>query len=64
MDKIEDLHLSDTIIKTMDKIEKHNVCKPIAFIEIFYNCRYGYPDPEYLARVKDELSAKGISEDW
>lgn len=48
----------------MDKIEKHNVCKAIAFIEIVYNCRYGYPDPEYLARVKDELSAKGISEDW
>lgn len=25
--------------------------------------QYGYPDPEYLARVKDELGAKGISED-
>ncbi|XP_062614147.1 uncharacterized protein LOC134275882 [Saccostrea cucullata] len=24
--------------------------------------RYGYPDPEYLERVKDELEAKGITE--
>lgn len=23
-------------------------------------CRYGYPDPTYLQRVKDELAAKGI----
>lgn len=22
---------------------------------------YGYPDPTYLARVKDDLRAKGIS---
>jgi len=30
---------------------------------VFYVCfifRFGYPDPTYLARVKDELAAKGI----
>jgi len=25
--------------------------------------RFGYPDPTYLARVKDELAAKGIVSD-
>ncbi|KAK3610489.1 hypothetical protein CHS0354_016678 [Potamilus streckersoni] len=25
--------------------------------------QFGYPDPEYLTRVKDELAAKGITED-
>jgi len=24
-------------------------------------CRFGYPDPTYLARVRDELAAKGIT---
>ena len=24
---------------------------------------FGYPDPDYLARVKDELAAKGVTED-
>ena len=24
-------------------------------------CRYGYPDPTYLKRVKQELAAKGIT---
>ena len=24
--------------------------------------RFGYPDPTYLARVKDELAAKGVFE--
>lgn len=30
---------------------------------IIYNCRNGYPDPEYLEKVKNGLSANGISED-
>lgn len=38
--------------------------KNIVFIEIFYNCRYGYLDLEYLVWVKDELGVKGILEDW
>ena len=25
--------------------------------------RFGYPDPRYLRRVYDELSAKGVTED-
>lgn len=25
--------------------------------------RFGYPDPTYLARVQEELRAKGITED-
>lgn len=29
-------------------------------ISLFYIHRYGYPDPNYLKRVKDELKAKGI----
>lgn len=26
----------------------------------FPSCSYGYPDPDYLKRVKEELKAKGI----
>jgi len=26
-------------------------------------CRFGYPDPTYFARVKEELAAKGIVSD-
>ena len=25
-----------------------------------YHHRYGYPDPDYLRRVKEDLAAKGI----
>ena len=25
-------------------------------------CRFGYPDPTYLDRVKEELSVKGVTE--
>lgn len=37
---------------------------PDVFFATFY-CRtcYGYPDPNYLKRVKDELAAKGIFPD-
>jgi hypothetical protein len=28
-----------------------------------YIYRFGYPDPEYLSRVKDELACKGITVD-
>ena len=29
---------------------------------IFWHCfRFGYPDPGYLDRVKDELAVKGVT---
>jgi hypothetical protein len=28
--------------------------------DLFDFSRYGYPDPDYLKRVKGELAAKGI----
>ena len=30
---------------------------------VLCECRYGYPDPSYLARVREELAAKGITSD-
>jgi len=29
----------------------------------YFIFRFGYPDPTYFARVKDELAAKGIVSD-
>ena len=26
-------------------------------------CRFGYPDPTYLDRVKEELAVKGVTEE-
>jgi len=30
---------------------------------VLCECRYGYPDASYLARVREELAAKGITSD-
>ena len=27
---------------------------------VFFLCRFGYPDPIYLEQLKEELAAKGI----
>ena len=29
-----------------------------------YHHRYGYPDPDYLRRVKEDLEAEGIRWSW
>lgn len=37
----------------------------IGLIYIFYSyfLSFGYPDPQYLSRVQEELRVKGITED-
>ena len=35
-----------------------NSTSPSKYIKLLYS--YGYPDPNYLHRVKEELKAKGI----
>ena len=32
-------------------------------IVLLSSYRFGFPDPDYLSRVRDELAAKGVTEE-
>ena len=40
-------------------MENRKFCAKQLFVMILFD-RFGYPDPTYLTRVREELKAKGI----
>lgn len=47
------------VLKTKKKKDKYRRFFNVYF---FFDCRYGFPDPQYFDRVKRELAAVGITE--
>lgn len=47
------------------KIPNEGKIHRISFIQkiFFFFFRFGYPDPEYLDRVLDELAVKGVTKE-